>query len=219
MGALLSQVLPLAAGAAISPAVLTVQLLTLAKGGAALRRSWLIALGAGIVLAIDGVLALSLAASTGGSGTTPEWKSAVKLVAAVALLVVGVRTLRRPPKPPKEEDAPARGTGAGKALGLGMLLMATNVTTLALFFPAVHQVSTAGDVELDGQIVAFAAVFAITMLPAVAPPLLVSVLGERGQRGLVKLNDFVTAHHQQINAAVCFLFALVLGVPAVRELA
>lgn len=79
MGSLLSQVLPLAAGAAISPAILTLQLLTLAKGGAALKRAWFIAAGAALVLGIEAVLALSLAQSTGGSGTTPDWKSAVKL--------------------------------------------------------------------------------------------------------------------------------------------
>ena len=42
--------------------------------------------------------------------------------------------------------------------------------------------------------------------------------GDRGKQGLARLNTFVTTHRQVINAAVCFLFALVLGVPALQEL-
>lgn len=217
MGSLLSQVLPLAAGAAISPAVLTLQLLTLAKGGSSLKRAWAIAAGAALVLAVEAVLAASLAESTGGSGTTPDWKSAIKLAAAVALLLIGIRNLRKAPVPPKKEDPPERGTGAGRAFGLGVVLMATNVTTLALYFPMVHEIST-DDASLGAKLVVFAIAFAIVMIPAAGPPLLVTMLGKRGEAGLAKLNAFVTAHHRTINAAVCFLFALVLGVPAVRDL-
>ena len=95
-----------------------------------------------------------------------------------------------------------------------------NVTaTLALFFPAVHIISTADDVALGGQLAALLMLFAITLIPAYGPPLVISLAGERGQRGLAALYNFVTGHHQQINAGVCFLFALILGVPAVQELA
>ena len=217
MGSLLAQVLPLAAGAAISPALLTLQLLTLAKGGAAVKRAWAIAAGAGVVLLVEAVMALSLAESTGGSGTAPDWKSAVKLAAAVALVLVGIRNLTKAPAPPKKEDAPERGTGAARSFGLGVVLMATNVTTLALYFPMVHEIST-DDASLGAKAVVFAIAFAIVMIPAAGPPLLVTVLGERSKAGLDRMNVFVTAHHQAINAAVCFLFALVLGVPALRDL-
>ena len=148
MGSLLSQALPLAAGAAISPAVLTLQLLTLAKGGAAVKRAWFIAAGAAVVLAIEAVLAVSLAVSTGGSDTHADWKSAIKLAAAVALVLVGIRSLRKKPVPPKDEEPPERGTGAARSFGLGVVLMATNVTTLVLYFPMVHQIST-DDAALD----------------------------------------------------------------------
>lgn len=218
MGSLLAQVLPLAAGAAISPALLTLQLLTLAKGGAAVKRAWAIAAGAGVVLLVEAVMALSLAESTGGSGTTPDWKSAVKLAAAVALLLVGIRNLTKEPAPPKkEEDPPERGTGTARSFGLGVILMATNVTTFALYFPMVHEIST-DDASLGAKIVVFAIAFVIVMIPAAGPPFLVTVLGERGKAGLNRMNVFVSGHRQAINASVCFLFALVLGVPALRDL-
>ena len=215
MGSLLSQVLPLAAGAAISPAILTLQLLVLAKGSGAVRRAWFIALGAAVVLAIEAALALSLAEGTGGSGTPPDWRSAVKLAAAVALLVMGIRNLIRKPAPKKEGSD--GGIGPGRAIGLGVVLMVTNVTTLALYFPAVHEIST-DDASLGAKAVVFAIATLIVMIPAAGPPLVVTVLGDRADAGLKRMNAFVTAHHQTISACVCFLFALVLGVPALRNL-
>ena len=155
--------------------------------------------------------------STGGSGTTPEWKSAIELAAAVALLLMGIRNLRKKPVPPKDEKPPERGTGAARSFGLGVVLMATNVTTLALYFPMVHGIST-DDASLGVKLAVFAIAFAVVMIPAAGPPLAVWALGERGKSGLARLNEFVTAHHQTINATVCFLFALVLGVPAVKDL-
>jgi threonine/homoserine/homoserine lactone efflux protein len=217
VGSLLTEVLPLAAGAAISPAILTLQLLTLAKGGGALKRSWFIAAGAGFVLLVEAVLAVTLAESTGGSGTTPDWKSAVKLAAAVALVLFGIRSLTKTPAPPKEEDAPEQAARAGRSFGLGVVLMATNVTTLALYFPMVHEIGTDG-AGLGAKVATFAIAFAIVMIPAAGPPLAVAALGRRGQAGLQRLNAFVTAHHAAINATVCFLFALVLGVPALQDL-
>ncbi|HYI37633.1 MAG TPA: GAP family protein [Thermoleophilaceae bacterium] len=215
MGSLLSQVLPLAAGAAVSPAILTLQLLVLAKGSGAVRRAWFIAAGAALVLALEATAALSLAEGTGGPGTPPDWRSAVKLAAAVALLAMGIRNLVRRPAPKKDE--PEGGIGPGRAFGLGVVLMVTNVTTLALYFPLVHEIST-DDASLGAKAVVFAVASLIVMLPAAGPPLVVTVLGARADAGLKRMNTFVTAHHQVISAAVCFLFALVLGVPALRNL-
>jgi len=214
VGSLLSQVLPLAAGAAVSPAILALQLLVLARGAGAVRRSWFIAAGAASVLVVEAALALSLAEGRGGSGTPPDWRSAVKLAAAVALLLMGIRNLVRKPAPKKESQG---GIGPGRALGLGVVLMVTNVTTLALYFPLVHEIST-DDASLTAKAVVFAVASLIVMIPAAGPPLVVTVLGDRADAGLKRMNTFVTAHHQTISAAVCFLFALVLGVPALRNL-
>ncbi len=145
----------------------------------------------------------------------PFTVSQTGLTAAVALLLMGIRNLVRKPAPKKDETD--GGIGPGRAFGLGVVLMVTNVTTLALYFPLVHEISTDGASPAVKAVV-FAIASLIVMIPAAGPPLVVSVLGDRADPGLKRMNTFVTAHHQTISAAVCFLFALVLGIPALRNL-
>jgi hypothetical protein len=86
VGGLLGIVVPLAAGAAISPTVLTLQLLTLSRKVAPLARGWAIAAGYVAVLAVETAVALLLAVGTGGSDTPDETTAAIKLAAAILLL-------------------------------------------------------------------------------------------------------------------------------------
>jgi hypothetical protein len=94
VGELLGIVIPLAAGAAISPAVLTIQLVTLSRKTAPLARGWAIAFGYAAVLVVETVLAFALAAGTGGSDTPSKTEAAIKLGAAVVLALLGLRAAR-----------------------------------------------------------------------------------------------------------------------------
>jgi hypothetical protein len=60
--------------------------------------------------------------------------------------------------------------------------------------------------------------FSITMLPAVGPPLVVGVLGERARPPLERLNRFFTEHRDLIGAVVCFGFAALLTAFALSAL-
>ena len=112
---LLAKVLPLAFGAAISPVILLLQMVTLTTGTARLRRAWLVAAGA--------------AAGAGGAGALAGWllvnrlptprrgpdptAAAVDLTLALVLVALGLRSLahrhdplrpcrrRRRPTPPR----------------------------------------------------------------------------------------------------------------------
>jgi Sap, sulfolipid-1-addressing protein len=216
VGEVLGIVLPLAAGAAISPTVLTLQLLTLSHRTAPLARGWAIAAGYVAILAVETVLALVLAAGTGGSDTSSEAGAAVKLAFAIALALVGVRALRQPPKPDAEETD-GGGRRLSRYLGLGMVLMVTNVTTTMLFVPAIHDVGIS-DLDTADKAVVVALVVAITAIPAVVPPLAVSLLGEHAKRTLAALNRFTTAHRRTINASICFGFAVFLAAVSLPDL-
>jgi hypothetical protein len=95
--------------------------------------------------------------------------------------------------------------------------MATNFSSLILYFPAVHEIGSS-DAGVTAQLVAFALLFAITMLPAVGPPLLVGLLGERARPPLERLNRVFTEHRHTIGAAVCFIFAALLTIFALNAL-
>jgi Sap, sulfolipid-1-addressing protein len=215
MASLLGIVVPLALAAAISPTTLAVQLLTLSRKSEALRRAWGVAAGSALVLAGFAALALILAESTGGAHSPSEAGAIVKLIAAGLLLGLGARALRVPPRPPKPERIsahPLRG-----ALLLGVALMLTNFSSIVLFFPAMHAIGIS-DAGLGAQIVAFVLLYAITLLPAYGPPLLVALLGPRADPPLQRLNRFFTAHHEGIGAGLCFAFAVLLAAAGLKVL-
>ncbi len=137
MGRLLGIVLPLALGAAVSPTLLAVQLLTLSRKTAPVGRGWAFAAGCAAVLAALSVLALLVSRSTGGSHSSSDAGAIVKLAAAGLLAVLGVRNLRRPPQPPRPERTGLHPPRRAFALGVGLMLV--NFSTLAPYFPAAHR--------------------------------------------------------------------------------
>ncbi len=217
LGELLGKVLPLAVGAAISPVVITLQVLTLASNRYPLRRTWAVA--AGCTLVTIGWTAVALlatnrtsAAHTGRPSTT---SGVLALSFAVLLVGLGVRSLLHrtesdDPKPPREGDQPRM--LAFFAIGLGV--MVTNFTSFLLFFPVVHAIGIS-DADESTRAIALALVFVITLLPAYAPPLVATMLGHRAQRGLDRLGRFVTVHRATINATICFAFAIYLSIRGV----
>jgi hypothetical protein len=215
MGSLLGLVLPLALGAAVSPTLLAVQLVTLSRRTAPLARAWTVAAGAAFVLAGFGVAALLLARSAGGAHGRSMTDAVVRLMAALVLLVLGARTVLRGPRPAKPERVGPHPLRQAFAIGAGLML--TNFSTIALFFPAMHAISVA-HVSVDDKVLAFLLLYVITLLPVVVPPLAVTLLGPRATPALHALNRFFVAHHRAIDAGICFAFAAVLGVAGIHAL-
>jgi Sap, sulfolipid-1-addressing protein len=215
VGEHLGIVVPLAAGAAISPTTLALQLFVLSRKTAPLARSWAIAAGYALVLLVEMVIAFAFVAST-GSGAPSRPEAWVKLAFAVGLAGLGVLALRAPPKQHKPE--PEAGVPKlGRYFAIGVVLMATNVTTVALYLPAMHDVGAA-DASVLGVALAAILVLTITLLPAVAPPLAVTLLGDHARAALDALSAFGTRHSRAINASVCFGFAIFLAVASLSVL-
>jgi hypothetical protein len=208
VGELLGIVVPLAAGAAISPTTLALQLFVLSRKTAPLARAWAIAAGYALVLLVEMGIAFVFAAS-GPSSSTSKPEAWLKLGCAAGLAFLGILALLRPPKPRKarpESDRPA----LGRYLAIGIVLMATNVTTVALYLPAMHHVGVA-DVGPLAKALAAVVVLTITLIPAVAPPLAMTFAGDKAREALDRLSDFCSRHSQAINVSVCFGFAVFLA--------
>jgi hypothetical protein len=95
--------------------------------------------------------------------------------------------------------------------------MATNFSSLVLYFPAMHEIGIS-DASDGARVLAFVLAFVIALIPAWGPPLLVRALGERARGPLDRLSGFFTAHRQAIAATLCFGFAALLAVVGVNEL-
>lgn len=208
MAGLLGIVLPLAVGAAVSPTVLALQLVTLSGATAGLARSWMLAGGCAVALAVLGALVFAVADGTGGSHSPSEAGAVVKLASAALLVAIAVHQLRAPPR----ERSPDHRGGheLRRAFLLGVALMATNFSSIALFVPAVHAIGTAG-VSPPRKALAFALLYAITLAPAFGPPVFVSLSGRWGKAILERTNRLLAEHRRGIGAGLCLTFAALLA--------
>ena len=162
-------------------------------------------------------LALALAAGTGGAESSPTAVGAVKLALALVLLAYGLWSLRRP------ADGSARSGSSRPAsrlhtFAVGLATMATNFTSLALYFPAIHEigVSPAG---LAGRVAAVGFLFLATMLPALVPLVPSGPVGRVLRTPLERAHELVDGHERILIPVLTFPFAAYLGVQGVVRLA
>jgi Sap, sulfolipid-1-addressing protein len=195
MTALLTSVVPLAIGAAISPTLLALQLLVLTGRNRPLARAWALAAGAALVLAA--------------------------FIAAALMAALALRSLLKRPTPAEQQKSRTAGrletAPTGWFVGVGALGMVVNFSTLVLFLPALHEI-TRSSVDLVGRSVAFGLLFVIALLPVLAPVVVVSVAGERAAPALDATHGFVTRHARQIGIVIEVVFAVYLVIKGVAEL-
>ncbi len=212
MALLLLSILPLALGAAVTPTILVVQLANVAGPGGTRREGVLFTIGCLAMLLVVSVLALALANRTGGADSSGVAVATVKLVIAALLLAYGIHRLLRP-RPKDREPKPARAAGGpGRQIGLGAAMMATNFTSLALYFPAMHEVGISG-AGLAAQLVAFLVLMTITLLPATLPLLAPRGVREGMHRRLEQARSFMVGHPRLLPslATVLGAYLAVLG--------
>jgi len=203
--------------------VLVVQILTVTRSGSGLRAGWWFVFGAamGVALWIALALVVGHALPHPLPGPDPE-AACLRLVLALVLLGLGLKLLgaapgsgqaragEQGPSPGGEGEGRQEGPAApghpmGRAVGLGLVTMASNLTSLVLVFPAVHDL---GRDRLPGLqealLVGLIALF--TLLPALAPPLLLLASGASGRRQLERLNGWTQAH--SVGSAALYAWAL-----------
>ncbi len=216
VGKTLAIVLPLALGAAVSPTLLTLQLLILAGVRDQKKRAWAMVLGCAVVLLAFMVVLVTLARGLEiGSEHQDAVERGVKIVAAVLLLLLGLRSLRHRHDPPKPRSEKLQEAKPRLFFGVGAGAMAGNASSLVLVLAATHITITSGLPD-DQQLVLLAIVFVFTMLPVVVPALAATLMGKRADPVLKKANAFTTKYTHQINAGIAFFFAALLLYSAIR---
>ena len=210
---LFARVLPLAIGAALSPMVLVFQLLNLSSPRRALARSGVFLLGCTLVVLLWLLCAGWIASLLPVAQRGPDpIAAALDAMFALLLSALGLRILQQP-RPLEPRPAPA---GLMAPALSGLALMGCNLSSLALFLPAVQDITRA---PLEGTAWWNASLLLslVTLSPAWLPPLVVLVLGARGQSGLARLSSWVVPRQRGINASVCFVLAFVLALRALAR--
>lgn len=219
MAGVWAEVVPLALGAAVSPLLLTTQLLILSGGNQPIRRGWAFAVGVALTSIVYVVVLATVASGLSiSSDHQPTVERVIKMLAALALVGLGIRAQLHHPDPAKQA-ARARRLSRARLIdfaGLGFVIMCTNLSSLVLMLPAVHlavhtNASGAQEFALLGFIVLCAAA------PALLPALAVSLFGRRSESLLARVNRFTTKHSAAINAAICYLFAVLLLISALTS--
>jgi len=82
-------------------------------------------------------------------------------------VVLGIRALRRPPTPAQPHRRTV-GDGVGRYVAMGAGLMASNVTTFALYVPALKLIEGSG-VDAGDEALALAIVLVVTMALVLVP--------------------------------------------------
>jgi hypothetical protein len=219
--AVLAAVLPLAVGAAMSPLVLVLQVRQLLAPALGLARAWAFLLGAAVITLIWLGLGLAVGDLLPPRPTGPDPVAATLHLGVAALLVsLGAANLLRAqpglavaPPPP----TPARAAAPWSAFRLGLGAMAANLSSLALFLPAVQDLARAS-LEAAERAGLSALLVGFTLLPALLPPCLVLASGRRGEQLLERLGRWLNSHQRQVSATLCFVFAALLTVNGLARL-
>lgn len=214
MGDLLTRIVPLGLGGAISPTVLTVSVLLMCSPRRPVARGAVFALGVLSVLVVLSVLGITVLERFGEhhpSATERAVSDAIDVVLGIVLLALAARTALRPRDPTTETTAkrPADRGGVASAYVVGLVMMATNVTTIVLYIPAMRDIGRA-DVSTTDQGIALVIMLVLASLPATVPLLLRVVAPGPAQRALTRLDGAMTRHRRTIVLVVEIVFGVYL---------
>ena len=224
MGRAIGGSLPLAVGIALSPipVIAVVLMLTSRKArvnGPAFVLGWLLGLG------IVGAVVLSIAGSAGASksDSPATWVSWVKIALGILLLLVGVRQFRNrphagaPPQMPKWMGTIDKTTPV-TALGLAALLSGANPKNLLLAVGGAAAIAQTG-IPAGQQAIAYLVFALIGTLGVGIPVGAYFMMGERSEKLLAGLKDWMTAHNAVIMTILCLVIAAKLIGDAISSLA
>jgi hypothetical protein len=239
MGQLIARELPLAIGGAISPVLLVAVVLILGGEHRPRLRALAFAVGNVLTLVVLTVLVATLFHSVGHTGTGPNTTGAVvDITLGVLLLLYGLGRLaelayrgshRDPEGGEGAGDDAAGATGAadggvpppgrrgslGGALALGFALMASNVSTVALYLAALKDIGLAKVDDVD-RVVTIAVVIAIMMVPVVVPLGLTVVAPRSSMRTLAGVRAFMTRYRSLITGGFVTGFGALLLIKGFR---
>lgn len=209
MDELLAKVVPLALGAAVSPMVLTVQIFILAGRTKPLLRGWVFTVGGALTLVAYSLLGATVLKGAASADRHSVLTAIVRLTAAALLLLLAVRAARAKATSSQKLLDRLDSASTPSFLVVGVLTMIANFSTLVLFLPAIHEILRSS-VGTTDKFLTYALLLAITMIPALLPVLIATLMGSKAEPVLSDLNRFVTKFAKQINVGICLLFAILL---------
>jgi hypothetical protein len=213
MGQAIGGSLPLAVGIALSPIPIIAVVLMLTSQRAKVNGPVFV-LGWLAGLAVVGAIVLAIAGPGGASqsGSPATWVSWVKIVLGVLLLLlVAAREFRGRPRGDDEPSMPKwmatiDKTRPAAAFGLAAVLSGANPKNLLLAVGGAAAIAQTG-IGGGQQAIAYAVFALIGTLGVGIPVGIYFAMGERSQKLLTGLKDWMGAHNAVIMTVLCLIIA------------
>jgi threonine/homoserine/homoserine lactone efflux protein len=212
VGQAIGESLPAAVGIALSPiAIVAVVLMLESRHGRVNAPAFVLGWVAGLAIVGAIVLVVGSGANASTRGKPADWVSWLKLALGLGLLVLSARQWRARPSDPSEIVTP-KWMGAldtftpRRAIAVGAALAAVNPKNLLLLVAGAAAVAQTG-ISTGQQIAAWAVFCAIATVGVGAPVIAYVAGGDRSQRFLDELKDWMAEN----NAAVIATLLLVFG--------
>jgi threonine/homoserine/homoserine lactone efflux protein len=212
MGELLGEIVPLAAAAAISPVVFLVQLTTL-TGPRPISRGAAVLAGAAVVLIVLSTIGVLLGSTS--FSTNDTLKATLNIVLGALLILVGLRALLKP-KPPKPAATEAH-ERIGRSFVSGAGAMASNVTSFALYIPALALIA-GSELPLGQRGLAALVILLITLAVAWVPLVLAAAVPAASSRWLPALGNWMTANDRWMQVILGLGFGIWLVAKGIQGL-
>lgn len=215
------EVIPLGIAAAITPALIALQVLVV-SGPRWPKRA--VAVFAANLLAFAVVAALLLFGLTQlpdvGTGKHSEWDTVIRLAGATVLFLIAIFFILPHPQMLKKSQGVFANV-ENKAHPWEFAVLAfyfsiTDLSSFAVMAPALHDI-TVSKAALIWQGLFLLIFFVLALMATWVPPVLRVVLGSRAERVLNAIYSFVINRQFQILAAMCGVFAIYLLVTGLRH--
>lgn len=209
---LITEVLPFALGAAVSPLLLMVAAFSLASPPRPVAKGWAVVLGSGVVLVGYTAAFLAVGSRLPSHHHGPSTLDAVIDLAAAALLALLAlkQVLSRRSASQRPGLLAKLGNASPRTFATaGAVTMVTNFSSLVLYVPGMRAV-TRSHAPTSTELFAAGLLFLAVMAPALLPVLAATLMGRRADRPLAAVNRFVSAQAGNIMLAIELLFVVLL---------
>ncbi|MCX6805400.1 MAG: GAP family protein [Patescibacteria group bacterium] len=203
------EIIPFALAAAISPLIFTVALLVASQKNNSFLKSMLFLLGAFVSISAIGS-AIFIFLSKVSPARQPTREDAI-IDLLIGVLLIGFAIFQVLSK--KTKNKASNNLSGYKALGMGVIFMALNTSTIIMFLPAAHVASYYSDgvkIELLAVMIFFA------LLPVLIPPAMLVLIKSKTRIDSIK--NIVNTKGQYIVAAVFGLLGIFELIKAFRVL-
>jgi threonine/homoserine/homoserine lactone efflux protein len=224
VGDAVAEVLPFAVGIAISPVPIIAVILMLFSSRARTNGPlFLLGWAGGLTILTVILYLIADAFDVGTDSDSSDGAAWVKILLGVLLLLAAVNNWRKRPAPGTTPEMPkwmasVDGLQPGKALGLGVLLSSLNPKNLAMAIGAAAGLASL-DVSATDVVVAIVVFVVVASLTIAGPVAYYLLGGERAEKGLTELKDWLAANNNAVMAVLFLVFGVVLISKGLQTLA